>query len=468
MDFLTPTLDFELKKPLYSQLYEYIRHEITQGSIPPGERLPSKRKLSAHLNISQNTVQAAYDQLLVEGYVGTQPKRGVYVNELDNLINLEIDLEKPHTRPQRQQPSRNFRYDFGPGSVDSCSFPVRTWKRLVCEVLGEGAADLAANGYPQGDPALRSTISAYLHQSRGVVCDPGQIIVGSGIENLLQLLIQLLGKNLVFALENPGYEKINLLFESNKKRFVPIDLDDEGVSITALSQSEADILYVTPSHQFPTGLVMPIRRRLSLLKWAHAAPERYIIEDDYDGEFKYRGKPIPAMQGLDGGQKTIYIGSFSNSLAPSLRISYMVLPSHLLDRYLDRLSFYVCPVPAIEQQCLRLFIGRGHFARHLNRMRTVYKRKRELLAGAIERTLKDVEILGENAGLHLMLRVKNGMREDELVETAARCGVRLVGASRYYLRYPANRPFPDILLSYGALPEEDIANAISSLGKAWS
>ena len=463
MEFMTFHLGSELKKPLYTQLYQHVKHEIQIGRLNPGEKLPSKRKLSTYLQISQNTVQAAYDQLMIEGYIYAVSRSGYYVSAIEELTHLDI----PESEKEEAINAYAYRYNFSHGGVDLENFPFQTWKRINNEVLNERDLDLLVQGDPQGYHDLRFSISNYLHQSRGVICTENQIIVSSGTEFLLQLLIQLLGKRNVFALENPGYEKLNLIFDSNGVPYVPIPLDASGMTAADLSRSSANIAYITPSHQFPTGVVMPIQRRVQLLNWAHEASGRYIIEDDYDSEFKYSGKPIPAMQGLDGGEKVIYIGSFSKSLTPGLRISYMVLPEALIKLYRERLSFYICPVPMAQQKCLDLFIGRGHFERHLNKMRNIYKRKRELLVAAIESSLKNIDVLGANAGLHMLLRVNNGMTEEELVDSAARKGLKVCGISRYYLSPEGGRFEPVVLLGYAAVTEIQIAEAVALFKEAW-
>ena len=463
MDFITPHFDGGRGKTLYFQLYEHIKNEILNGQLRQGDKLPSKRRLSVHLHVSQNTIQSAYDQLAAEGYISTVPKSGHYVNALEELMPLKVAAAPSGLKPD----SKPYRYDFSPGGVDLESFPFRTWKRLNNEVLDENDPDLLLPGDPRGYHALRAAISSYLHQSRGVVCDAERIIVSSGTEYLLQLLIQLLGKDHVFALENPGYEKTNLIFESNGLSFVGVPVDESGMSFSALSESRADVACITPSHQFPTGVIMPIQRRMQLLNWAYGSSGRYIVEDDYDSEFKYAGRPIPAMQGIDEGEKVIYMGSFSKSLTSGLRISYMALPRHLFDRYSAKLSFYICPVSIVQQKCLHLFIERGHFERHLNKMRVIYRKKRELLADAVATNMRNVRILGANAGLHLLLQVENGMTESQLVESAAKREVGLCASSRYYLQQKPYEPSPRVLLGYAAVTERQISEAADLLKQAW-
>lgn len=463
MHCFTIHLDAASDAPLYAQIYAVIKQAVRQGALQPEERLPSKRTLAERLQVSRNTVQAAYDQLMIEGYVYSRAKSGYYVCAVDSMAHLEITTPKA----EPEEAGQAFLYDFSHGGVDLSSFPFAVWRRLYNEVLGGMSPDLLVQGGPQGRYDLRGAIAEYLRQSRGARCDAGQIIIGSGTEFLVLLLVQLLGKQNLFALENPGYEKLNQAFDGNGIPRMAISVDADGMVVEKLSQSDATVVYVTPAHQFPTGTVMPIGRRIELLNWAGAASGRYIIEDDYDSEFKYRGRPIPAIQGLDTHGKVIYMGSFSKSLTPGLRISYMALPRPLMRRYLAQLSLYLCPVPVMEQKVLRLFIERGHFERHLNKMRAIYRKKRETLVKALEKHMPHATIKGANAGLHLVLEPNNGLDDSELANRAARNGVKLCGMSRYYLEAPRDKTPPALLMSYASIPAEQIEEAVEYLKEAW-
>jgi GntR family transcriptional regulator/MocR family aminotransferase len=464
MNAITLRLDSQAKEPLYEQIYQYIKSEITIGRYPYNTKLPSKRQLSAYLQCSQNTVQAAYDQLTAEGYIISKPKSGFYVCRLDGIISIK----KESFVPQKQTDSKlKCKYDFSHQGVDLYSFPFPTWRRINKNVISEYDTDLLKTGDPQGDINLRYSIADYLHHSRGVNCSPDQIIISSGTEFLFLLLIQIFERDKIYAVENPGYEKLNLIFKSNGAEFRSIALDEYGMIPEELFKSNADIACVTPSHQFPTGVIMPINRRLQFLNWANEKAGRYIIEDDYDSEFKYSGRPIPCMQGIDGGEKVIYIGAFSKSLTPAVRISYMVLPEPLINIYKEKLSFYICPVPVMDQKVLCQFINEGHFERHLNRMRNIYKGKREALVTAIRSLLPFAQIFGANAGLHLILKVNNGMSEEELITSARKNGIRVYGISQYYFdNAPANRQ-PLLLLGFAALKLSEITEAVGLLKEAW-
>ena len=464
MNMITIRLNPDLSEPLYEQLYEYIKAEITSGSYPYNAKLPSKRQLSVYLQCSQNTVQTAYSQLAAEGYIMAKPKSGYYICKLDGVLHIKRESGFLH---ENTDTGPLYRYDFSHRGVDFDSFPFSIWRKISKDVISEYDADLLKTGSPQGDLNLRSSIAAYLHNSRGVNCTPGQIVVSSGTEFLLLLLMQLFDENRIYAIENPGYEKLNMIFRSSRAEYRAVSLDENGMLPDELIKSRADIACVTPSHQFPTGNIMPISRRIKLLNWANEKSERYLIEDDYDSEFKYSGRPIPSLQGLDSGEKVIYIGAFSKSLTPAIRVSYMVLPENLLKIYCERLNFYICPVPSIEQKILRRFIDEGFFERHLNKMRNIYKKKREVLISAIRRLLPDSEIAGADAGLHIILKIRNGMNEEELIKAARDQGVRVYGFSKYY---SGEIPFPHepiLLLGFASLKVDEIFEAVDLLRKAY-
>ncbi|KAF0091662.1 MAG: GntR family transcriptional regulator / MocR family aminotransferase [Fusobacteria bacterium] len=465
MEMLTLSFVSSGEKPLYHQLYEYIKEEIRSGRIEFNTKLPSKRKLSAYLNISQNTIQAAYDQLIEEGYIVAVPKKGFFVSPLDNILNL--DLKSSGKYIENRIKVEQLVYDFSYHGVDHDSFPFTIWRRLIKEAINEYDMDLLKPGSSQGRRDLRVSIAKYLRHSRGVNCSPEQIVISSGTESLFQILIQLLGQEYIYGIENPGYEKLNLLFKSNNAKFKTIDIDMKGMKMEEIEKSGADILCITPAHQFPSGEIMPITRRIKILNWAYERKSRYIIEDDYDSEFKYSGKPIPALFGLDTYDKVIYMGSLSKSLSPSIRVSYMVLPELLLNQYREKLSFIVCPVPTIDQKVLQRFIEDGHFERHINRMRNIYKRKREVLVGELVEFKGRIDVLGADAGLHLLLRVNNGMSEEDLVDKAKKVGIGVYGISNYFYNKNSLDKSATVLLGYAGMKDEEIRQAISKLTEIW-
>ncbi|MDF2908577.1 MAG: transcriptional regulator, GntR family with aminotransferase domain [Herbinix sp.] len=465
MEMLTPTLTSDSHIPIYQQLYHYMKEEIKTGHIPYNCKLPSKRKLSTHLGISQNTIQAAYDQLIEEGYIHSLEKKGFYVNKLDHLQTLKVNSVSEERIVEELTP--NIQYDFSYHGVDFSTFPFDTWRRLSKEVINEYDKELLQLGDSSGYYRLRSVIATYLHQSRGVNCTMEQVIISSGTEMLFQSLIQLFNQNYIYGIENPGYERLNQLFRGNRAAFTSILIDDSGMIPEEVDKNKPNVLCITPAHQFPSGQIMPINRRIRLLNWANQDQNRYIIEDDYDSEFKYSGKPIPALQGIDENEKVIYMGSLSKSISPTLRVSYMVLPLHLLKRYRMELSYQLCPVPIFEQKVLTRFIEDGYFERHLNKMRNIYKRKRELLVVSLQNINRKIKILGADAGLHLLIQVPNDMSEEQLLITAAHVGIRIYKCSSYYSNQTDLPVIPTILLGYAMISEQDIEVSCKRLQHAW-
>lgn len=460
-------LDRHSKTPIYVQLYQFIRSEIEKGLLLPDAKLPSKRKLANHLQISQITVDAAYQQLMAEGYLRSVPRSGFYVEPYEQGCDFKV-------KPPREELIINFQtetyqFDFRTNVVDTFLFPNTTWAKLAREVLSENNYEMVNVTNPQGLYELREQISKYLYDYRGINAHPEQIIIGGGSDSLISLIILLLSRNSIYALENPGYHKVYQTLRNNNVPTIPIALDECGLKVSELEASRANIVHVTPSHQFPTGVIMPIRRRLELLNWANKHTDRYILEDDYDSEFRYNGQPIPALQGLDKANKVIYLNTFTKTIAPSLRISYLVLPINLLNKYKMNPYFYTCSVPNFDQYILSKFMQGGYFERHINRMRNVYKEKLKLLINQIQNTplANIIKIYAHDAGLHFMMHVNNGMTEQELVETAKKAGVRVYGLSEYSHTKNFTINSSTVVIGYSSLSHEELIEAISRLKKAW-
>ena len=465
MESFTPRLVRTGGTPLYRQLYGYIVREITAGTLAAGERLPSKRRLAADLQVSVSTVETAYQMLAAEGYVHPRAKSGFTVCRIEQLAAPERPV--PALVAEAPDPHCRWRYDFATGSVDTALFPFKTWARLQRETL-TAHPELLNHGPRQGDLALRAAIAKHLHAYRGVVCAPEQVVVGAGIEYLVGLLARLFSES-VFAVENPGYARTARVLQNNGVRTVFVPVDENGMQVEALAQSGAQLAYVTPSHQFPTGATMPVTRRTALLRWAREAPDRYVIEDDYDSEFRYDTRPIPSLQGLDGAGRVIYVSTFSKSVAPSMRIGYMVLPVPLLQRYREEYSLYSSTVSRFEQQILCRFMEEGHFARHLNRLRGAYRARRDALLEALYSAFgrKGVMVRGSHTGLHLLAALPGGKTEEQLVQAAAACGVHVNGLSSYYMEHPETCPPATVVLGFSDLDETGLREAVALLKTAW-
>lgn len=455
-------------EPLYQQLYQYIREEILSGRLASGEKLPSKRQLSKALSVSVVTVEGAYSQLVAEGYLQSKNRSGFYV--LPVLPRPGAAPASAPEPPDLTQAVPPCRYDFATSGGDASSFPFATWARLSREVLSSRDQALLSAAHPQGVPELRQAIVRHLYQFRGIQVSPEQVVVGAGSEFLTALLVQLLGARGGYALEDPGYGKIARIFHASGAEVCPVPLDRQGLMVDRLEASGARVVHVTPSHHFPLGIVMPVSRRSELLQWADQGEERYIIEDDYDSEFRFSGRPIPALQGLDRSGRVIYLNTFAKSLAPSLRISYMVLPPRLLERYRRELLFYSSTVPSFEQYTLALFMERGHMDRHIARTRNRYQQRRAAMARAVRREgLEDIcTFSGGESGLHQLMQVRTDRSQGKLTRLAAEKGVRLYPLDAYYLCEPPHSAPPTYVMGYGKLDEADLQDSFHLLANAWA
>lgn len=453
---------------LYEQIYEHIKREIREGKLPAGEKLPSTRFLAEYLQVARSTVDYAYAQLLSEGYVESRPCRGYFVCPVEGLFQLE-EGTAPGEAERAPGTARTERarciVDFSPFDIDMSGFPFLIWKRITKNILSYANSDLFAKGEAQGDYGLRVTIARYLHSSRGVNCRPEQIIVGAGNDYLLMLLEKILACPVRIGMENPTYIRSYHIFSSFHYDIVPVEMDEGGMKADMLEQEKVSMVYVMPSHQFPMGTVMPIGRRMELLKWADRKQGRYLIEDDYDSEFRYHGKPIPALQASDKHGSVIYMGTFSKAIAPAIRISFMILPDMLLDKYQRDCAFYSCTVSRIDQSILDEFIREGYFERHLNKMRKLYRAKHDLLLECLDPLRKEFAVSGENAGLHILLTSKTGIPENRLISRAAEEGIRVYGLTENMMAAGSSAT---VLLGFGGLTEEEIREGTDILKKAWT
>lgn len=461
MDMLMFELDKRTAKPLYEQLYLGIKNAIIHKQIEVGTKLPSKRKLAEFLNISQTTIEIAYAQLIAEGFIVSKPRIGFFVEEIDELPYIEKEqLDMPLEKVEK----KSYQFDFHPGKIDTDSFPFSIWRKYAKDLYDAHSKEFLQIGEPQGEYALRSEIAKYLYQSRGIVCKPEQIVIGSGTEHLLPMILRLLETDSKFALENPGYSAIPRIQLQN--RAIPIPVDEDGLIVDELEKTNANVVYITPSHQFPTGAVLSATRRTQLLKWAAKGENRYIIEDDYDSEFRYIGKPIPALHGLDQNNKVIYMSTFTKSLMPSLRVAYFVLPSTLLWKYKEIFSYYSATVPRFDQHILANFMKDGHFSKHLNRMRKIYRKKHDKLTQILEAYYPDVIITGDQAGMHILISVPLSQNEDELKQIAEKNNIAIYPVTDYLIK-PIDYKYPTFLFGFGGIPLNYIENSIHQLMQCW-
>ncbi|MGE7546681.1 MocR-like pyridoxine biosynthesis transcription factor PdxR [Sporosarcina newyorkensis] len=465
MDMIFIELQKTSDIPLYQQIYNQIRQDIIDGKFPVGMKLPSKRQLEDFLNVSQTTIELAYDQLAAEGFIAAEPRKGYFVQAIEELAYVQpMKLEIPAAVQKiKEEP---ILYDFSAGAIDTDHFPFSDWRKYARDIIDSSHSHLLLLGDPHGDLELRREIARYLYHSRGVDCTPGQIIVGSGTEQLLPLIIRILGEEARYAIEDPGYLMTRHVFSESHRQTIPIAVDQEGMEVKALQRSNATIAYVTPSHQFPTGTVLTAARRTALLNWAASNPDFFIIEDDYDSEFRYRGRPIPSLQGMDKGENVIYLSTFTKSLMPSMRIAYMVLPPLLLEMYRQAFIPYSSSVPRIDQHILARFMADGKFSRHLNRMRKIYRRKMQVLTEVLKLYEPFISFSGDEAGMHILLHVHIESTEEELLEKALSVGIKVRGLDTY--RTVPSLSTPSFLIGFGGLSEEEITTGIDTLLQVWN
>ena len=436
---LTYTLDKQAGLSLYEQLYRRVKADILSGRLAAGEKLPSKRALAAHLEVSVITVKNAYEQLMAEGYLTGVEKKGYFVSAV-----LPSPAAVP-TSPEQPPPPREpvWFLDLATNSIAAEDFPFTVWARLMRQTILEQGTGLLRSTPPQGAWALRQAIAAHLRQFRAMEVTAEQIIVGAGTEVLYNLLVQLLGRDRLYGVEDPGYGKI-------------------------LRRSDADVVHISPSHHYPTGLVMPIARRQELLRWAQEVPARVILEDDYDSEFRFVGRPIPTLFSIDGGEQVVYLNTFSKTIAPSIRISFMVLPRRLLADFRQKLGFYACTVSAFEQYTLAQFLAGGWYEKHLSRMRKHYRQKRDAVIAAVHQSplAPYAAITEEDAGLHFLLRLDGAPSDEVLRREAEQRGIRLAMLSDYY-QCPQDAPQHVLVVNYTGIDLDRLPAALERLAALW-
>ena len=438
---------------LYEQLYRRIKDDILTGRLTAGEKLPSKRALAAHLEVSVITVKNAYEQLAAEGYIYGMEKKGYYVSPVQRPLTAQLP------RQEAVPPAEHhWEMDLVTNSIAAEDFPFTVWARLMRQTILEQGTGLLRAMPPQGAPELRHAIAAYLRQFRGMAVDAEQIIIGAGTEVLYSMLVQLLGRDKRYAVEDPGYGKIARIYRSSQAEVVSVPLDAAG----------ADVVHISPSHHYPTGIVMPIARRQELLHWAEREPDRFILEDDYDSEFRFVGRPIPTLFSVDEGGRVIYLNTFSKTIAPSIRISYMVLPHRLLPAFREKLGFYSSTVSGFEQYTLARFMAEGYYEKHLNRMRKRYHQKRDAVIACIRGgpLAERARITEEDAGLHFLMTLDTPLPDGALRRLAAQRGVRLAMLSEYY-NDPAAAPPHVLVVNYSGIDIEKLPRALARLAEIW-
>lgn len=471
---LTYSMGDRGNESLYVHLYRCIRRDIESGVIAADQRLPSKRALAEHLGVSVITVEGAYGQLQAEGYIEARPRRGYYASA---LAPCGVKARACWTaQPELEQPGVS-----GGSTFVDCTgatpgrgvFPYTLWAKVVREVLTSESEDaLLRETSSAGSPRLRAAIASYLRDSRGMEVDPACIVVGAGAQVLYNVVVQLLGRHQRYAVENPGYPRLTAIYRANDVDLVHVPLDAQGMSIDALASSGARVAHIMPSHQYPTGIVTPVGRRYELLAWASEKDARYIIEDDYDCEFRLAGRPIPSLQSIDACDRVIYANTFAKSLGAAFRLGYLVLPAPLMRLCSEKLGFYSCTVSVIEQLALARFIEEGHYERHVGRARTRYRKTRDALIAALRGSSfgDRLSIEGADGGLHFLMEIGGcGCGDVAVARRARREGVLLAPLSTYGEGMDMGREDPDrcrFVMSYSGIEQESIPQLITGLERA--
>lgn len=457
--------------PLYRRLYDAIRRDAISGNFAPREKLPSKRTLARNLGVSAITVENAYDQLISEGFVYTLPKIGYFVSpsipvkrRAAQVVDLEINTT-PNRSPRDSVDSANpaIIFDFSSNRADPELFPFSVWAKMIRAAMTTREKKLLEPSPGAGVLELRRAVSNHLASFRGLSVDPNQIVVGSGAEYLYGLVVQLLGRDKIFCVETPGYKKPRQIYEAQGVECRLARIDDQGARVDELKRVRADVAHINPTHHFPTGFTATLSRRHELLAWANESDERFVLEDDYDSEFRFNGRPIVPMFGLDP-DKVVYMNTFSKSLAPTIRISYMALPGALANRFYEKLGFYSCTVSTFDQYALAEFLRQGYFERHINRMRLHYSRKRTRVLEIIRRALppETCRIIENDSGLHFILQLQTRSSDAELQARLLQKGVRLAAVSEFDEK--ASDEYRGMfLLNYSGLELNGLENAVAIL-----
>ncbi len=450
------SIDTNSKTSLHIQLYKAIKEEIL-SQLQVGDKLPSIRKLSTQYNLSKTTVESAYSQLYAEGFIESKPKSGYYVADV-----LYKNIQNIHNKPTSHASQKTYKYDFFPAQLKKEDFPLKIWKRCFNKAVNE-TLDFGSYGDGQGESGLRDEIASYLTSLRGVKCDSEQIIICSGFSDSMSLVAKLLKQKFdCFGMEEPGYHVARRVFEEYGYKIKKIKVGNEGMQLSSLKTSNAKLIYITPSHHYPTGVTMPLSKRAKLLEYINNI-NGFIIEDDYDSELAYYNRPIPSLQGIDTNDRVIYMGTFAKSLSPALRVSYMVLPKQLLALYKMNYDAHFPRVSITTQKTLEFFMKEGHWERHLRKIRTINKKKHNLLKELLKKNLKEsFEIVAEGAGLAILINPTVAFDWKKFKNLAEKENIKL-----YFAKERSGGDFEAIRMGFGGFSEDELIEAVNIFALVW-
>lgn len=466
----TPIINNAKNKPIYYQLYECLKKEIIHGNISGDEKLPSLRTLSKHLQLSKNTIEAAYEQLYAEGYVKRIPRVGYLVENIhSDLLKISPAFNSTSIINEFSNESEQFKYDFAPRYMDRACYDIKNWKSTINLIINEEFESLLSYGDPQGEYELRCEIAKYIYENRGVHCHPNQIVVGAGTQYCIDLICQMLREKFdSIGMEEPGSNYIRHIFERHQFEIEPVEVRKDGLNVKQLEHSKCKLVFVTPSHQFPKGVIMSAKNRVQLLNWAQDN-NGIIIEDDYDSEMRLVGKPIPSLKSLDKIDKVIYLGTFSKIFIPTLRISFIVLPNWLLHLYLEKYNMNEQTTSKLNQLALARFMKKGYLQSHIRKMKRHYENKYSIITKAIHTYMGDnINLISSSAGMRVILEIKTSLTEEEIVKLAKCADINLSPISQYYMEKNYEQTGKvRVLISYKGIPTEMMESAIKTLSDAW-
>jgi len=451
---------------IYQQIYEGIKDNILKGRLKANEKLPSKRSLAEQLNVSINSVSFGYEQLLAEGYIYTIERKGYFVENITELVQQGNLFKDKLPEDLKEEPvNRDGWLSLSHMASDISFFPFKEWMKCQERAVQSYKRELSEIAYSQGPYEVRETISRMIALTRGVNCEPEQIVLGAGTQLLVGQLMELISKDSVIAVENPGYSRFYQTLKKMNFAVHPVSLDDHGIKMAEIKATKANVVFVTPSHQFPTGKIMPISRRIELLNWTAKGDHRYIVEDDYDSEFKYETDNIPSLQSLDRNHRVIYMGTFSKTLLPGLRISYMVLPPDLLREYREYYANFMQYSNSLILFTLHYFIEGGEYARHVKKMNHQYERRRKLLIADLRQRFRDeIKIEDVLAGLHFLAHFQTEKSYREIEERALQLKLEIYSMRRFMLKKNVNKENSiSLVLGFANLKEENITEVVERL-----
>lgn len=453
-----------LNVPIYKALYDFIKADIISGKLKSNEKLPSKRAFATNLGISTISIESAYNQLIGEGFVYAIEKKGYFISELPEIKITKNQIIKESGKIEIPVENENIIFNFSSNRIESSNFPFSIWAKTMRSAIANKEKELMQVSPCGGVKELRCAIANHLQSFRGIEVEPDRIIVGAGTEYLYGLLIKLLGYDKIYCIENPGYYKLKKIYESNKVICKFAGLDKNGMNVCDIQKMNVQIVHTSPTHHFPTGITMPVSRRYEILSWANEENGRYIIEDEYDSEFRLKGNPIPPLLSLDKNEKVIYMNTFSKSLSSTIRISYMILPSHLANEFYKKLSFYSCPVSTFEQYTLAQFISQGFFEKHINRMRLHYRKKRDKVIEIIKSQFSENQcrILENDSGLHFILEINTRLSDLQVKEYFSAKKILISSISDYYMSKTSSDKH-QFILNYSNIELEKLKDVLKIL-----